>query len=64
MLGTWQYRGNVELYFKHRYQKFNFRIGKLTEYCRFGDAEKVLDDLQAMNQRVLTDLELDILQDN
>lgn len=35
VLGTWQHRGNVELYFKHRYQEFNYRIGKLTEYYKF-----------------------------
>jgi len=25
VLGTWQHRGNVEPYFKHRYQNFNYR---------------------------------------
>jgi hypothetical protein len=32
LLGLWESRGNVELYFKHRYKGFNYRIGKLTEY--------------------------------
>ena len=32
LLGLWEHRGNVELYFKHRYKAFNYRIGKLTEY--------------------------------
>jgi len=28
LLGLWEHRGNVELYFKHRYKAFNYRIGK------------------------------------
>ncbi len=32
VLGTWSHRGNVELYFKHRYKEFNHHIGSLTEY--------------------------------
>src|SRR4028119_1578816 len=35
LLGLWEGRGNVELYFKHRYKAFNYRIGKLTEYFAF-----------------------------
>ncbi|MDY7014588.1 MAG: hypothetical protein SVX43_13500 [Cyanobacteriota bacterium] len=35
VLGTWEGRGNVELYFKHCYQAFNYRIGSLTEYFKF-----------------------------
>ena len=31
LLGLWEHRGNVELYFKHRYQPFNYRIGKLSK---------------------------------
>jgi len=62
VLKTFQHRGNVEQYFKHRYREFNYRIGKLTEYYRFDDAEKVLDDLQYMKLKALTDLELKILQ--
>ncbi len=53
VLGTWQHRGNVELYFKHRYKNFNYRIGKLTEYYRFKNIESVLDDLSSMQQKVL-----------
>ena len=40
VLGTWQHRGNVELYFKHRYNSSNHRIGKLTEYYKFNDVLK------------------------
>ena len=58
VLGTWQHRGNVELYFKHRYQKFNYRIGKLTEYYRFKDVELVLEDLYSMQPKILEGQEL------
>ena len=37
VLDTWEHRGNVELYFKHRYQPFNYKIGTLTEYFKFND---------------------------
>jgi hypothetical protein len=42
LLGLWEHRGNVELYFKHRYQPFNYRIGKLTEYFQFPNVKVVL----------------------
>ena len=60
VLGTWQHRGNVELYFKHRYNSFNYRIGKLTEYYRFKDVESVLEDLNSMKQKVLKSEELEV----
>jgi hypothetical protein len=63
VLGTWQHRGNVEPYFKHRYQNFNYKIGSLTEYYKFSrtDALAVLQDLQKMKPKVLTQAETDIL---
>ncbi len=42
LLGLWEHRGNVELYFKHRYKPFNYRIGKLTEYFAFPFVKPVL----------------------
>lgn len=60
VLGTWQHRGNVELYFKHRYKKFNYRIGKLTEYYRFKNIGSVLEDLHLMQSKLLQGEELDI----
>ena len=63
VLKTWQHRGNVELYFKHRYKEFNYRIGKLTEYYRFKDADAVLNDLCSMQPKTLSEAELKILQD-
>jgi hypothetical protein len=53
VLGTWQHRGNVELYFKHRYKEKNYRIGKLTEYYKFKDVTLVLEDLCSMQPKVL-----------
>jgi hypothetical protein len=59
LLGLWEHRGNVELYFKHRYQPFNYRIGKLTEYFVFPNVKVVLQDLYEMESKVLSDVELD-----
>jgi hypothetical protein len=64
VLSTWQHRGNVELYFKHRYKEFNYRIGKLTEYYKFDDVEAVMEDLSSMEQKVLKDEELAILSES
>ena len=60
ILGTWKHRGNVELYFKHRYKDFNYKIGKLTEYFKFDDIEPVLRDLRQMKPKVLEQVELNI----
>ena len=66
VLGTWSHRGNVELYFKHRYHNYNYRIGSLTEYFKFGatDANAVLLELHGMKVKVLSPVEIDILKDN
>jgi hypothetical protein len=61
LLGLWEHRGNVELYFKHRYQPFNHRIGKLTEYFQFPNVKLILNDLYEMEPKVLGDVELDVL---
>ena len=61
LLGFWEHRGNVELYFKHRYQLFNYRIGKLTEYFVFPNVKVVLQDLYEMESKVLSDVEVDVL---
>lgn len=60
IIGTWQHRGNVELYFKHRYFEYNYRIGKLTEYFKFPDVGAIVKDLQQMQPKRLSDRELDI----
>ena len=58
LLGLWEHRGNVELYFKHRYQPFNYRIGKLTEYFCFPDVKPILNDLYGMEPKMLSGVEL------
>jgi len=63
LLGLWEHRGNVELYFKHRYQPFNYRIGKLTEYFAFRFVKAVLQDLCEMESKVLSDVERDTIGD-
>ncbi|MCC5610940.1 GIY-YIG nuclease family protein [Nostoc sp. CHAB 5834] len=66
VLGTWEHRGNVELYLKHRYQGFNYPIGSLTEYYKFNteDVKIVLHDLQQMQPKILSLDEIDILEEN
>lgn len=67
VLGTWEHRGNVENYFKHRYENFNYKIGNLTEYYKFDtteDALAVLRDLRQMKPKVLCQAEADILFDH
>jgi len=63
VLGTWLHRGNVEKYFKHRYQDFNYPISRLTEYYKFNDAENVkvvLQDLHRMKTKILCQAETDV----
>ncbi len=66
VLGSWEHRGNVELYFKHRYRDFNHPIGTLTEYYKFNaeDLKIVLCDLQQMQPKILSQDEIDILEEN
>src|SRR4028119_1623704 len=61
LLGLWERRGNVELYVKHRYQPFNYRIGKLTEYFAFPFVKVVLQDLYEMKPKVLSVIELEAI---
>ena len=63
LLGLWEHRGNVELYFKHRYKGFNHRIGKLTEYFSFPNVKVVLNDLYGMEPKILSDVELEAIDD-
>lgn len=66
VLKTWLHRGNIELYFKHRYRNFNYPIGSLTEYYKFNteDIKIVLSDLQQMQPKLLSQVEIDILEGN
>jgi len=63
VLGTWQHRGNVEKYFKYRYKNFNYKIGSLTEYYKFAskDTTVVLQDLEQMKPKVLSEVEASLL---
>lgn len=63
LLGLWEHRGNVELYFKHRYHFYNYRIGKLTEYFQFPDVKPVQDDLFGMKEKVFSEVERGVLRD-
>lgn len=55
------HRGNVELYFKHRYHAHQQRIGTLTEYFQFEDVTPVLRDLRRMPSKELSVVEREIL---
>jgi hypothetical protein len=63
VLGTWPQRGNVEVYFKHRYQAEQRRLGSLTEYFAFADVEAVLRDLRRMPAKILSPLEQAVFAD-
>ncbi len=52
----------MELYFKHRYQPFNYRIGKLTEYFVFPNVKAVLNDLYGMEAKMISEVEVDVLR--
>lgn len=64
VLGTWTARGNVELYFKHRYAAANTPVGPLTEYFKFDDVAPALRDLRRMKDKGLTPLEAGVLGGN
>ena len=51
----------MELYFKHRYKAFNYRIGTLTEYFVFLNGKALLQDLYGMEPKVLNDIKLDAI---
>lgn len=61
IVDTWHNRGNVELYFKHRYHPYQFKIDMLSEYFAFPDVKKVLRDLHCMKAKQLSELEAGIL---
>ncbi|HEY0738297.1 MAG TPA: hypothetical protein VGD69_25490 [Herpetosiphonaceae bacterium] len=63
VLDAWPQRGNIELYFKHRYQAEQRRLGSLTEYFAFADVRPVLADLRRMPIKGLTPLEQAVLAD-
>ena len=50
----------MELYLKHPYKAFNYRIEKLTEYFVFPNVKHTLRDLFEMEPKVPSDVELDV----
>jgi hypothetical protein len=64
VLHTWEHRGNVELYFKHKYKQFNYKIGNLTEYFKFTEVELVLEDLHQMKLKTLMAVELKLVEND
>ncbi|MDJ1168920.1 GIY-YIG nuclease family protein [Roseofilum sp. BLCC_M154] len=63
-LGTWQYRGNVEPYFKYRYRDCQKKIGTLTEYFDFPETKPVLRDLRRMKPKEISEVEEKLLTDD
>ncbi len=61
VIGTWAHRGNVELYFKHRYHPYNRVMGDLTEYYQLEDGKAVIRDLRRMKAKELSELERVVL---
>ena len=64
LLGVWSHRGNVEHYFKYRYEDYNFPLGNLTEYFQFEDIKSILVDFNALGDKQLARLEQDIFDNS
>ncbi len=62
-LGFWNHRGNIEYYFQHRYQEFNYPLGNKPGYFKFDDVKPVLRDLRRMKPKQLCECEREILED-
>ncbi|MDJ0904220.1 MAG: competence protein CoiA family protein [Xenococcus sp. MO_188.B8] len=62
-LGFWSNRGNIEYYFQHRYQAFNYSLGNNASYFKFDDVKPVLRDLRRMKPKQLCEREREILED-
>lgn len=61
LLGIWPHRGNVEHYFKYRYEEYRFPLGSLTEYFQFEDIESIFAEFNALDNKQLDRLEQDII---
>jgi len=61
VLETWDHRGNVELYFKHRYSPQQHPLAPFTEYFIFPDVKPILRDLRRMKPKEFTPLEREVL---
>ena len=61
LLGVWSHRGNIEHYFKYRYEDYHFPLVRLTEYFQFEKIEPILAELNTLGDKQLNQLEQDIL---
>jgi hypothetical protein len=61
VVGAWPHRGNVELYFKHRYHAYQRPVGVLTEFFTFDDSAAVVRDVRRMQPKQLTAVEQEVL---
>ncbi len=61
VVDAFEHRGNVELYFKHRYAASAAQLGILTEYFHFDEPKPIITELRRMNAKTLTDFEQVIL---
>ncbi len=61
VIDTFEHRGNVELYFKHRYAASAAQLGTLTEYFHFDEPKPIITELRRMGSKTLTDFEQVIL---
>ena len=70
-MGFWNHRGNIEYYFRHRYQEFNYTITHCDvedsianddSYFKFNDIKPVLRDLRRMKPKQFCAQEIEILE--
>ncbi len=61
VIDTFEHRGNVELYFRHRYAASAAQLGLLTEYFHFDEPKPIITELRRMNAKMLTEFEQVIL---
>ena len=70
-MGFWNHRSNIEYYFRHRYQEFNYTITHCDvedsianddSYFKFNDIKPVLRDLRRMKPKQFCAKEIEILE--
>jgi len=61
VIDTFDHRGNVELYFKHRFADSAVQLGVLTEYFHFDKPKSIITELRRMKPKTLTDFERTVL---
>jgi hypothetical protein len=58
---TFPYRGNAELYFKHRHNANSVQLGTLTEYFHFDNLKPIMTELRRVKNKSLDDFEQAVL---